>query len=107
MPAPGVCLNILEARHKQDGFGMIGNPTRIFNQDYKDLKQYCLIRGVRYIDDMFPPERRSIGDGILKPSDVARIVWLRPGVSVWAASEHKGDQLSIQVSFLSYKATYI
>uniref|UniRef100_A0A3Q1HVQ0 Calpain catalytic domain-containing protein n=1 Tax=Anabas testudineus TaxID=64144 RepID=A0A3Q1HVQ0_ANATE len=81
MPAPGVCLNILEARHKQDGFGMIGNPTRIFNQDYKDLKQYCLIRGVRYIDDMFPPERRSIGDGILKPSDVARIVWLRPGVS--------------------------
>lgn len=83
MPPPGVCLNIIEARHKQDGYGVIGNPDRIFNQDYQELKQYCLIQGVKYIDDMFPPDRCSIGEGILSPSDVARIVWLRPAVSIY------------------------
>lgn len=82
MPPPGVCLNIIEARHKQDSYGIIDNPDRFFNQDYQELKQYCLIRGVRYIDDMFPPDRSSIGEGLLNPSDVARIVWLRPAVSL-------------------------
>ncbi|XP_028996048.1 calpain-9-like [Betta splendens] len=79
MPPPGVCLNIMEARHKQEGFGVIDNPDRLFNQDYQALKQYCLIRRVWYIDDTFPPDRSSIGEGILNPSDVARIKWLRPG----------------------------
>ncbi|KAK2826319.1 hypothetical protein Q5P01_020533 [Channa striata] len=78
MPPPGVCLNIIEARHKQEGYGTIDNPGRIFNQDYQELKEYCLRRGVNYIDDMFPPDASSIGEGTLKPSDVARIVWLRP-----------------------------
>ncbi|XP_039993614.1 calpain-1 catalytic subunit-like isoform X2 [Xiphias gladius] len=78
MPPPGVCLSIIEARHKQEGHGSISNPESFFNQDYQQLKQYCLIRGVRYIDEIFPPDRNSIGEGLLSPSDLANVVWLRP-----------------------------
>ncbi|XP_071327401.1 calpain-1 catalytic subunit-like [Trachinotus anak] len=78
MPPPGVCLNIMEARHKQNGYGSVANPERFLNQDYEQLKQYCLIRGVRYIDETFPPDSNSIGQGLLTPSDMARVVWLRP-----------------------------
>ncbi|XP_071402621.1 calpain-1 catalytic subunit-like [Centroberyx affinis] len=79
MPPPGVCLNIMEARHKKNGYGSLANPERFFNQDFQQLKQYCLARGVRYIDDMFPPDRNSIGQGLLTPSDFARVKWVRPG----------------------------
>lgn len=82
MPLPGACLNIMEARHKQKGYGSISNPERFCNQDFKNLKQYCLIKGVRYLDDMFPPDAKSIGQGILKPSDLAHVKWLRPAVSI-------------------------
>ncbi|XP_070699002.1 calpain-1 catalytic subunit-like [Pempheris klunzingeri] len=79
MPPPGVCMNIINARNKQDGHGTAANPEKFLNQDFQQLKQYCLIRRVRYIDEMFPPDRNSIGDEILSPSDLARVVWLRPG----------------------------
>lgn len=82
MSAPGVCMNILNTRQKKGGYGTVTNPERFLNQDFQQLKQYCLIRRVRYIDEMFPPDRNSIGQGILKPSDLARVVWLRPDVSV-------------------------
>uniref|UniRef100_A0A669CI07 Calpain catalytic domain-containing protein n=1 Tax=Oreochromis niloticus TaxID=8128 RepID=A0A669CI07_ORENI len=78
MPPPGACLNIMEARHKQKGYGSIPNPEKFFNQDFKNLKQYCLTKGVRYVDDMFPPDAKSVGQGILMPSDLARVKWLRP-----------------------------
>ncbi|XP_035850838.1 calpain-8-like [Sander lucioperca] len=78
MPPPGVCLNIMEARQKQHGYGSFTNPDRFFNQDYQELKQCCVTQGVKYIDQTFPPNRNSIGKGILRPSDLARVVWLRP-----------------------------
>uniref|UniRef100_UPI0037E88E89 calpain-1 catalytic subunit-like n=1 Tax=Semicossyphus pulcher TaxID=241346 RepID=UPI0037E88E89 len=78
MPPPGVCLNIMEARLKKEGYGSAANPDKFQNQDYQQLKQYCLIKGVRYIDEMFPPDRNSIGEGILSPSDLDHVVWLRP-----------------------------
>uniref|UniRef100_A0A672J9N0 Calpain catalytic domain-containing protein n=1 Tax=Salarias fasciatus TaxID=181472 RepID=A0A672J9N0_SALFA len=78
MPPPGVCLNIIEARQYQDGYGSIGNPDRFLGQDYQMLKQYCINKGLRYLDETFPPDRSSIGQGILKPSDMARVEWLRP-----------------------------
>lgn len=80
MPPPGVCMNILEARQKQNG--STSNPEKFLDQDYQQLKQYCLIRNVRYVDDMFPPDKRSIGTGLLSPSDLDRVEWLRPMVSV-------------------------
>lgn len=81
MPPPGVCLNILEARRKQSGHGSAKNPDKFFQQDYEQLKQYCLIKGLRYIDERFPPDRSSIGAGIVTPSDLDRVVWMRPTVS--------------------------
>ncbi|KAF1375101.1 hypothetical protein PFLUV_G00235950 [Perca fluviatilis] len=78
MPPPGVCLNIMEARKKQDGYGSFANPDRFFNQDYQQLKQCCVAQGVKYIDQTFPPNSNSIGQGILRPSDLARVVWMRP-----------------------------
>uniref|UniRef100_A0A671WLP8 Calpain-1 catalytic subunit-like n=1 Tax=Sparus aurata TaxID=8175 RepID=A0A671WLP8_SPAAU len=78
MPPPGVCLNILEARQKQNGYGSATNPEKFLNQDYKSLKQSFVIQGLRYIDKMFPPDRNSIGYGVLSPSDLEKVVWLRP-----------------------------
>lgn len=86
MPPPGVCLNILEARSKQNGNGGSKNPEKFLQQDYEQLKQYCNIRGLRYIDERFPPDRNSIGAGILSPSDLDRVVWLRPAVSSAAST---------------------
>lgn len=85
MAAPGACLNILEARSKQSGHGSPDDPEKFLHQDYEQLKQYCLIQGLRYIDERFPPDRSSIGPGVLSPSDLARVVWLRPTVSSAAA----------------------
>ncbi|XP_076604935.1 calpain-1 catalytic subunit-like [Chaetodon auriga] len=78
MPPPGVCLNIVNERQKKNGVGTIANPEKFLNQDYQQLKQYCLVKRVRYIDDMFPPDRRSIGDGMMSPSEMKAVQWLRP-----------------------------
>lgn len=82
MPPPGVCLNILEARQKQNGSA--NDPEKFLDQDYHQLKQYCLIRNLRFVDDMFPPDKSSIGTGLLSPSDLDRVEWLRPMVSAAA-----------------------
>ncbi|XP_059209735.1 calpain-1 catalytic subunit-like [Centropristis striata] len=79
MPPPGVCMKIINARHTKDGFGTVANPERFLNQDYNQIKDYCRNRNVRYIDEMFPPDRRSIGAGLLNDELMARVQWLRPG----------------------------
>ncbi|XP_053290483.1 calpain-1 catalytic subunit isoform X3 [Pleuronectes platessa] len=78
MPTSGVCMNIINARHQKSGRGTITNPISFLNQDYEQMKQYCLSRRVRYIDEMFPPDSNTIGEGLLTPSDLDRVVWLRP-----------------------------
>uniref|UniRef100_A0A3B4A9B3 Calpain catalytic domain-containing protein n=1 Tax=Periophthalmus magnuspinnatus TaxID=409849 RepID=A0A3B4A9B3_9GOBI len=78
MALPGVCHSILNARHSKNGYGNLDTPEKLFNQDYQQLKQYCLIRRVRYIDDMFPPDTRSIGPTILNSSDLSKVLWARP-----------------------------
>lgn len=80
MPPPGVCMSIMQERNKQEGVGSLANPEKHSNQDFQQLTQYCLARGVRYIDEMFPPDHNSIGDGLLTPNDMSRVVWLRPAV---------------------------
>lgn len=78
-------MNIINSRHKNDGFGTISKPEPFLRQDYQQLRQYCLIKQVRFIDEMFPPDRKSIGKGVLNPADLAKVVWLRPSVSVFVA----------------------
>ncbi|XP_028294594.1 calpain-1 catalytic subunit-like isoform X2 [Gouania willdenowi] len=78
MPPPGVCLNIMESRHKTEGYGSFSNPNKFFNQDHQQLKHDCLIQRVSFIDETFPPNQQSIGPGILSPNDLANLKWLRP-----------------------------
>ncbi|XP_058472244.1 calpain-1 catalytic subunit-like [Solea solea] len=78
MPPPGVCLNIMEARHKKSGIGSSSRPESLFNQDYEQLKRFCLTRKVKYIDELFPPVTWSIGMGLLRPDDLSKVQWLRP-----------------------------
>lgn len=91
MPPPGVCMNIINARRKKNGSGTISNPEKFLNQDFQQLKQYCLISRVRFIDDMFPPDRNSIGQDVLEPSYMSQVVWLRPGVSVLVLGHYRYD----------------
>lgn len=81
MPPPGVCLNIMKERQESDGVGTLGNPKKFLDQDYRLLHEYYVVRGLRYIDDMFPPESRSIGQSLLHPDQMARVQWKRPKVS--------------------------
>lgn len=71
----------MEARQRREGFGHASSPGRLFGQDFQQLKEFCVSRRLKFIDDMFPPDRKSIGQGVLSPSDLARVVWLRPTVS--------------------------
>ncbi|XP_015230378.1 PREDICTED: calpain-A-like isoform X3 [Cyprinodon variegatus] len=78
MSARGVCQNIINARQKGDGHGTLKNPENFLQQNYQELKEYCLIRNIRYIDEHFPPDNSSIGVGKLDPADLAQVEWLRP-----------------------------
>uniref|UniRef100_A0A8C1G7X8 Zgc:136872 n=1 Tax=Cyprinus carpio TaxID=7962 RepID=A0A8C1G7X8_CYPCA len=78
MPAPGVCLNILSERHLKDGQGSPNNPEKFLDQDFHRLKQFCQKERLRFVDNLFPPEMKSIGLGPLKREDLWRVVWKRP-----------------------------
>ncbi|XP_049319467.1 calpain-1 catalytic subunit-like [Astyanax mexicanus] len=78
MSTPGVCLNIMKERQEGDGVGTLKNPEMFLNQDYNLLHQYYLVRGWRYIDDMFPPDSNSIGKNLLEPEKMAKVEWIRP-----------------------------
>lgn len=99
MQAPGVCARIMTARNKKSGFGTITNPERFHNQDFQQITQICQVRNCRYIDGTFPPDRRSIGPGILRPEDFNRVEWKRPYVSVfmarsWGVISHYDSQFN-------------
>ncbi|XP_051723019.1 calpain-14 [Ctenopharyngodon idella] len=78
MPAPGVCLNILSERNVKDGQGSPDKPERFLDQDFHRLKQVCLKERLKFIDNLFPPEMKSIGFGPLKSEELWRVVWKRP-----------------------------
>ncbi|XP_073783591.1 uncharacterized protein isoform X2 [Danio rerio] len=78
MPAPGVCLNILSERNVKDGQGLANNPEKFLDQDFQQLKQFCLKERLRFRDNLFPPELKSIGLGPLKRDDLWKVVWKRP-----------------------------
>ncbi|KAM9842721.1 calpain-1 catalytic subunit-like [Aulostomus maculatus] len=78
MPHPGVCMSILKERNRKDGVGTITNPEKFLGQDFQQLKQFCVIQQLRFIDETFPPDHLSIGNKLLKESDLACVKWLRP-----------------------------
>lgn len=91
MQAPGVCASIMTARNKKNGFGTISNPEKFLNQDFQQIRQSCQIRNWRYVDGTFPPDRRSIGPGVLSPEDLNLVEWKRPYVSDFMARRRRRD----------------
>lgn len=80
MPPPGVCLDIIKERQSSDGVGTLKNPKNLWNQNYESLLQYHLAGQWRFKDDMFPPDRTSIGENLLSEVDLALVEWIRPTV---------------------------
>ncbi|KPP76637.1 calpain-1 catalytic subunit-like, partial [Scleropages formosus] len=78
MPPPGVILDIIEHRRRVEGAGSLKNPVKFHRQDFHTLRQYCLDNRLRFTDGSFPPDSSSIGPGVLKDHDLARVVWKRP-----------------------------
>ncbi|XP_030638741.1 calpain-1 catalytic subunit-like [Chanos chanos] len=78
MPPPGVCLSVLSERSRRHGQGSRDAPLKFMDQDFRHLQQYCLMNKLRFTDGMFPPDRKSIGQGVLSPDLLPRVRWLRP-----------------------------
>ncbi|XP_048047709.1 calpain-1 catalytic subunit [Megalobrama amblycephala] len=82
MPPPvvphGMCLKVIDDRNMRGGMGSETNPLKFMDQDYKFLQDYCLKTRQRFVDEFFPPDPRSIGEGLLKPEVMARVEWMRP-----------------------------
>ncbi|ROL51916.1 Calpain-8 [Anabarilius grahami] len=82
MPPPavphGMCLKVIDDRNMKGGMGSETNPLKFMDQDYKFLQDYCLKTRQRFVDEFFPPDPHSIGEGLLKPEVMARVEWMRP-----------------------------
>ncbi len=85
MPPPvvphGMCLKVINDRNMKGGMGSKTNPLKFMDQDYNILQDYCLKTNQRFVDEFFPPDPCSIGEGLLEPNDMARVEWIRPTVS--------------------------
>uniref|UniRef100_A0A672NIW1 Calpain-1 catalytic subunit-like n=1 Tax=Sinocyclocheilus grahami TaxID=75366 RepID=A0A672NIW1_SINGR len=91
MPPPavphGMCLKVINNRNMKGGMGSETNPLRFMDQDYNVLQEYCLKTNQRFVDEFFPPDPRSIGEGLLDPKVMARVEWIRPTVLCPNAAE--------------------
>ncbi|XP_067223020.1 calpain-1 catalytic subunit-like [Chanodichthys erythropterus] len=98
MPPPavphGMCLKVMDDRNMRGGMGSETNPLKFMNQDYNILQEYCLKKGLRFVDEFFPPDPRSIGEGLLDPEDMARVEWMRPTVLCPNAAEFIVESVS-------------
>ncbi|XP_065144726.1 calpain-1 catalytic subunit [Paramisgurnus dabryanus] len=74
----GMCLTIMNERNSKGGMGSKAKPLKFMDQDYHFLQDYCLQKKLRFLDDYFPPDPRSIGKGLLKQEDMLKIEWKRP-----------------------------
>ncbi|XP_016099416.1 calpain-1 catalytic subunit-like isoform X2 [Sinocyclocheilus grahami] len=91
MPPPvvphGMCLKVINDRNMKGGMGSETNPLKFMDQDYNFLQDYCLKTRQRFVDEFFPPDVRSIGEGLLKPDVMAKVEWIRPTVLYPNAAE--------------------
>ncbi len=101
MPAPGVCLNILSERNLKDGQGSPNNPEKFLDQDFHQLKKFCLKERLRFVDNLFPPKMKSLGLGSLTCEDLQRVVWRRPHVREHLHTQTTVFFLDLQVSVWS------
>ncbi|TRY86941.1 hypothetical protein DNTS_002869 [Danionella cerebrum] len=84
MPPPvvphGMILKVMNERNMKGGMGSDTNPLTFMDQDYNLLQDYCLKTRQKFVDEFFPPDVRSIGEGLLTPEVMARVEWIRPTV---------------------------
>ncbi|XP_052009947.1 calpain-1 catalytic subunit [Xyrauchen texanus] len=75
MPPPGVH----HYQANEDEMGSANNPLNFLNQDYQELHKQCLTKNNLYIDELFPPNRSSIGT-LDKDIEMAnnQVQWKRP-----------------------------
>ncbi|XP_056101636.1 calpain-1 catalytic subunit-like [Rhinichthys klamathensis goyatoka] len=82
MPPPavphGMCLKVMDDRNMKGGMGSATHPLKFMDQDYNSLQDVCLKTRQRFVDEFFPPDPRSIGEGLLEPEVMARVEWIRP-----------------------------
>lgn len=57
------------------------SPQKFLNQDFVELRDHCLSRGILFEDDTFPAHFSSIGPRILSEDKLHQIQWMRPYVS--------------------------
>lgn len=65
---------------QMDAVGSRSNPERFLGQDYDELHRDYFKNRARFIDNKFPPNKSSIGEGLLPDSDMDRVQWIRPTV---------------------------
>ncbi|XP_057199028.1 calpain-1 catalytic subunit [Triplophysa rosa] len=82
MPPPlapyGMCLKIMNERDTKGGMGSTAKPLKFLDQEYNTLQDYCLKNNLRFVDEFFPPDLRSIGKVRLERDEMAKIEWKRP-----------------------------
>ncbi|KAL7887777.1 hypothetical protein AOLI_G00054980 [Acnodon oligacanthus] len=65
-------------RVKKDTSGSLSDPVKFKDQDFPKLCQSYISKQEMFIDETFPPDKRSIGTGLLSHSKMAEVVWKRP-----------------------------
>uniref|UniRef100_A0A673JBK5 Calpain catalytic domain-containing protein n=1 Tax=Sinocyclocheilus rhinocerous TaxID=307959 RepID=A0A673JBK5_9TELE len=75
-----MCLKVANDHNMKGGMGFETNPLKFMDQDYNFLQDYYLKTRQRFVDEIFPPDPSSIGEGLLEPDDMARVEWIRPTV---------------------------
>lgn len=65
-----------------DAVGSRSNPVRFLEQNYEELRKDFVKQRARFLDGTFPPNKSSIGEGLLSESQMARVEWIRPTVSL-------------------------
>uniref|UniRef100_A0A3B1J8R0 Calpain catalytic domain-containing protein n=1 Tax=Astyanax mexicanus TaxID=7994 RepID=A0A3B1J8R0_ASTMX len=50
------------------------------SQDFEKLQQKYTNTKEKFIDEKFPPQKRSIGSGLLSKKQMDKLVWMRPSV---------------------------
>ncbi|XP_075781447.1 calpain-13 [Pelodiscus sinensis] len=79
MPAPGDPYQKLQPGRQTKGrAGSLQNPQKFKNQDFTQLRDYCLRRRLLFEDETFPAHVSSIGFSLLSEDKLSHIQWKRP-----------------------------
>ncbi|MCI4374894.1 hypothetical protein PGIGA_G00012020 [Pangasianodon gigas] len=70
--------DLVKEEDLMDAAGPHSNAERFLGQNYEELHRDFVKHKARFLDDKFPPNESSIGEGLLSDSEMARVEWRRP-----------------------------